>query len=113
MKYFLIAFLSFSAFAGKVENRKIHLLFSAVEKPLDSKGPEAFFIYFEGNANAPAKCSKNQNRFAINPKTDGGKAAIQLAMFAHQNNRSVTVIGTDKCTVWGDTEDLRYFHLNP
>lgn len=69
-------------------------------------------VYVEGSRpNLPACGSVENRRFAINVKTDAGKAQLAGLLSAYNMKQQVVFVGTGDCSDWGDTESLSYFQI--
>jgi hypothetical protein len=61
----------------------------------------------------PSKPACNTaNRFAFDSTTAVGKSRLGMVLSAIAMGRTVTIVGTGFCTLWGDSEDLSYFTIN-
>lgn len=47
-------------------------------------------------------------RWAIDTNTAAGKAQLAGLLTAHSTGKKVSVIGTNNCDIWGDTESVSY-----
>ena len=54
-----------------------------------------------------------QSRFAFDGNTSIGKEYLSLFLTAFALGKSVTIVGTGYCTLWGDSEDIAYAIVNP
>src|SRR4051794_35603264 len=64
----------------------------------------------DAHPNAPA-CSPD-NSFAFDGSTPEGKNKYALILAAANAKKSVTVIGTGNCAVWGDRENVLYIAVD-
>lgn len=64
-----------------------------------------------GTRTAPPSCqwAARPARFAIDASTPAGQSAVAILLNAQARGKRVTVIGTDTCTIWGDTETVHHF----
>lgn len=67
-----------------------------------------------GTRAAPPACgANNPQRFAIDASAPAGQAAVAVLLSAQARGKAVIVMGTGNCTIWGDTETVAYFWVQP
>ena len=67
-----------------------------------------------GTRTTPPACgTNNPQRFAIDASTTAGQAAVAVLLSAQARGKAVMVNGTGNCTIWGDTETVAYFWVQP
>ncbi|WP_082938881.1 hypothetical protein [Mitsuaria sp. 7] len=71
----------------------------------------AVVIYLEGSRNAQPACATESRRFVLNAATPAGKAQLAGLMIAYTQGKTVSVWGTNTCSVWGDTETIDFFAI--
>ena len=71
----------------------------------------AVIFYVEGSRNSPPACATEYRRFALNASTPQGKAQLSGLLLAYSQGKTVSVFGTNACSVWGDTETIDFFAI--
>ncbi|WP_038194734.1 hypothetical protein [Vibrio nigripulchritudo] len=106
MFLFVLILLPFSSMAGNGGKGKITLI------EFNANGV-ILFRHTGARTDVPACVGNNfRNRWAIDAKTDAGKAQLSGILTAYSTGKDVTVIGTNSCSLWGDTETVRYFYIS-
>ena len=58
-------------------------------------------------------CFSNQSaRFAFDSTTPGGRTQLTGLLTAYSTGKKLTIIGTNSCGPWGDTETINYFYFD-
>lgn len=76
--------------------------------------PTFVFIYLSSpSTGAPACAATQTSRMTVDISTQAGKAmyAHLLSMKLTNPAANVTLVGTNACTGWGDTENVKYTFL--
>jgi hypothetical protein len=97
---------SFLSYAGNVSG--------TVGSYIVSSGYSKVFLHVNGTSSGQPVCSGGGD-WAIdlagtNPA--GGKAALAAIIAASIQGKTITVIGTGDCSVWGDRETVSYIVFN-
>lgn len=67
-----------------------------------------------GTRTAPSACgANNPQRFAIDASTTAGQAAVAILLSTEARGKQIAVTGTGTCTIWGDTETVVDFWVQP
>jgi hypothetical protein len=53
------------------------------------------------------------HRWSIAANTSNGQALAATFLSAYMAGRTITVVGTGACTIWGDSEDVSYIVVAP
>ena len=69
------------------------------------------FLFTVSGKNSHIACDSNAS-YAIPTNTAWGKVAIATVIAAKAAGNNVTVTGEDKCSYWGNAEDMAYIHVN-
>lgn len=59
---------------------------------------------------APA-CATVAGRFALNTTTESGRSQLAGLIAAEAADRTVVIVGTGACDVYGDSETIAYFYI--
>lgn len=62
-------------------------------------------------SDVPACAAGEPTRWAIDTNTAAGKSQLAGLLTAHTTGKKVQVIGTNTCSIWGDTESVSYLRL--
>lgn len=75
--------------------------------------PNYVFVYLSNPSTGAPACATQTTRMMVNLATQAGKAmyAHLLALRLTNPAGNVTLVGTNSCTSWPDTEDVLYTHL--
>ncbi|UTW46444.1 hypothetical protein KFE80_06075 [bacterium SCSIO 12696] len=99
---FLSMFLSSIVQAGSSEG--------VVSSPLVSSG-DAFFFSAGAHVNKPSCAVQTLGSWAVDLKTEHGKAVMSIVIAAHAQKKRVHVQGKNNCDVWGDRESIDYVFI--
>jgi hypothetical protein len=61
--------------------------------------------------NVPSCAASQPYRFAFDSTTPPGKAQLAGLLTAFAAERPVVIVGTDDCSVYGDSETIDYFYI--
>jgi hypothetical protein len=61
--------------------------------------------------NIPSCAASQPSRFAFDSTTPSGKAQLAGLLTAFAAERPVVIVGTDDCSVYGDSETISYFYI--
>ena len=61
----------------------------------------------------PACGTNNPQRFAIDASSVAGQAAVAVLLSAQARGKQIEVAGTGTCGIWGDTETVSVFWVQP
>jgi hypothetical protein len=86
--------------AWQGELRDVHLMQNGV-----------VLVYTTGSRTTPPTCSTVAARFAFDSTTAGGKSQLAGILAAHAAGRQVVIVGTDNCSVYGDSETISYSYI--
>ncbi|ASA57815.1 hypothetical protein [Vibrio gazogenes] len=102
----VLALLPISSMAGNGSKGKVTLI--------EFMGNGVILFRHTGAHTAIPTCVGNnfRNRWAIDAKTDAGKAQLSGLLTAYSAGKDVTVIGANSCSLWGDTETVKYFYIS-
>lgn len=71
-------------------------------------GGPVLFNTSVARADVPPCAAGLTTRWAIDTNTSAGKAQLAGLLTAHSTGKKVSVIGTNNCDVWADTESVSY-----
>lgn len=72
-----------------------------------------FFVTVSAASTSMPACKTNPYfSFAFDSGTPSGKNTLALLMLAYTAGKSVTISGENRCSQYGDTEDLRWVLLD-
>lgn len=77
-----------------------------------TNGAVPFFIYVSTLDSDIGCNTANTNAFAIDANSAGGRAMIAVVIAAQVAGRTITVVGTGTCSVWGLAETVSQIYLN-
>ncbi|WP_199100141.1 hypothetical protein [Dyella sp. ASV21] len=98
--------VSQAAFAGEAQGK---ILSTAV---ISNAGFEGIVIFTTGVHTNKPSCSTSANDWAIDTKTPTGKSIYAMLITALTQNRSVTIVGNNKCDAWYDRETASGFFID-
>ena len=74
----------------------------------------AVLFNMTGTRTAVPTCgANNPQRFAIDASTVAGQAAVAVLLSAQARGKAIEVSGMGTCTIWGDTETVSFFWVQP
>lgn len=74
-------------------------------------GGPMFFATDGQRQNIPG-CSFQPGRWVIDDTTPAGQALVAGMLTAFSLHKTIRLVGTGDCSVWGDTETVLYFTVN-
>lgn len=69
------------------------------------------FFMQTGVRNAAPSCATVTQRWAIDVSTPQGQAMAAALLTAYIARKRITILGTDTCSVWANTETIDHFTL--
>jgi hypothetical protein len=81
-----------------------------VSTPLVSSG-DAFFFSAGNHLERPACATQTLGTWAVDLKTEHGKATMSLVLSAQAQGKTVNVQGKDNCDAWGDRESVSFIFI--
>lgn len=95
--------------AGYKNNTKIKLYYIGYTGNTGTR----FFINIEGSADGtPPACASQPYRFVGDYSTEHGKMIYSVLLAAQLSGKTVSISGTDECSIWGNTESIAWVVLN-
>lgn len=81
------------------------------------ESPNGFFIYVNvappsGTTPSCATETLSAYRYVVDLTTDAGKATVATALMVFAMKSSIDIVGTGNCSVWSDTETVRYIQVH-
>ena len=103
MKYLLSLFLlvmSFPVLSGSGSG-KIMIQYAGAWE-----GKTLLFFYTETRTDSP-ECNTYNGRWVVNLATEQGKEQYRFLLNAEQAGKSIKVMGTNDCNLWGNSETVK------
>lgn len=73
-----------------------------------------YLFFSNGTKSGTPGCgSGNPNDWAVDLSTAKGRSIYALVLSSQIQGKSITVIGGNQCTTWGDREDVLYMFMTP